>query len=215
VLRGAGGGRAAPAGGGGGPGGPPAGGGGAPPPPPRAPARPGPGGADAPRSGDPSPPPPPQGKECRRQKSGGCDYAHGETSLVRLIKLLSGAQRALDVCVFTITCNEIRDALLAAHQRGVRVRIVSDDECAGAAGSDVAELAAAGIPTRTDASAAHMHHKFAIVDGACLLTGSFNWTRQAVTANQENIVALHSPRLVGQYQGEFDRLWRQFRALRK
>jgi phosphatidylserine/phosphatidylglycerophosphate/cardiolipin synthase-like enzyme len=46
----------------------------------------------------------------------------------RLLHVLRGAQRTLDVCVFTITCDEIADALIQAHQRGVRVRIISDND---------------------------------------------------------------------------------------
>jgi cardiolipin hydrolase len=34
----------------------------------------------------------------------------------------------------------------------------------------------------------HMHHKFAIIDKIVLLTGSFNWTAQAVNGNQENLI---------------------------
>ena len=54
----------------------------------------------------------------------------------------------MDVCVFTITCNEIADAILAAHKRGVRVRIITDDDQSKTRGSDVEELARAGIPVR-------------------------------------------------------------------
>lgn len=42
--------------------------------------------------------------------------------------MLRSAQRTLDVCVFTITCDEIADALIQAHQRGVRVRVISDND---------------------------------------------------------------------------------------
>lgn len=119
---------------------------------------------------------------------------------MRLLRLLNGARSTLDVCVFTITANEIRDALLDAHRRGVRVRIISDDEQMWSQGSDVRDLMRAGIPTKTDSSECHMHHKVAIIDGAKVLTGSFNWTRQAVIGNQENICVMHSPAIVAQYQ---------------
>ena len=45
-----------------------------------------------------------------------------------------------------------------------------------------------------------MHHKFAVVDGRLLLNGSFNWTRQAVLSNQENVVVANNTALVGAWQ---------------
>lgn len=37
----------------------------------------------------------------------------------------------MDICVFTITNNMIRDTIISQHKRGVRVRIVTDDEQVG------------------------------------------------------------------------------------
>jgi phosphatidylserine/phosphatidylglycerophosphate/cardiolipin synthase-like enzyme len=99
---------------------------------------------------------------------------------------------------------------VAAHRRGVAVRILSDDDKSEDRGSDVETFMRAGIPTRTDSTDAHMHHKFAIFDGEILLTGSYNWTRSAERANQENVVLSEDPRLLRDFQGCFDRLWRQF-----
>lgn len=63
-------------------------------------------------------------------------------------------------------------------------------------GSDIAQLRAAGIAVETDADQYHMHHKFAVIDGRVVLNGSFNWTRQAVLYNQENVVISDNPIMV-------------------
>ena len=55
-----------------------------------------------------------------------------------------------------------------------------------------------------------MHHKFAIVDGTMLINGSFNWTRQAITGNKENLLLTNEPSLVNDYQTEFSNLWDTF-----
>ena len=73
-------------------------------------------------------------------------------------------------------------------------------------------IADAGIPVRTDAASTHMHHKFAIVDGATLINGSFNWTRQAVLGNQENVVIARDAKLAGVFAKEFDSMWGKFRG---
>ena len=57
-----------------------------------------------------------------------------------------------------------------------------------------------------------MHHKFAIVDGATLINGSFNWTRQAVLGNQENVVIARDAKLAGVFAKEFDSMWGKFRG---
>jgi len=52
------------------------------------------------------------GKSCRRSN---CTYAHENTSLLRLLQWIGAAKSTLDVCVFSITCDELSDALLAAR----------------------------------------------------------------------------------------------------
>ncbi|KAK3271956.1 hypothetical protein CYMTET_19723 [Cymbomonas tetramitiformis] len=116
-----------------------------------------------------------------------------------------------DVCVFTITCNEIADEISAAHKRGVRVRIITDDAQRAAQGSDVDRLKAEGIAVRDDGViSGYMHHKFAILDKTILLNGSFNWTRHAVLGNYENIVVSNSTMLCSTFQGQFEELWLKF-----
>ena len=115
--------------------------------------------------------------------------------------------------VFTITDDRISGALAAAHQRGVKVRIVTDDEKAQDLGSDIQTLHRAGIPVVTDQGADHMHHKFAIFDARQLLTGSFNWTRSASERNLENFVVTNDAGLLRSFQKEFERLWTDLRRM--
>ena len=77
-------------------------------------------------------------------------------------------------------------------------------------GSDVQEMAHAGIPVRHDRSVTHMHHKYTIIDGRTLMNGSFNYTRQAVLGNQENVVITNNPATVGAFSQQFEKLWAQF-----
>jgi phosphatidylserine/phosphatidylglycerophosphate/cardiolipin synthase-like enzyme len=68
-------------------------------------------------------------------------------------------------------------------------------------GSDIKELTAAGVSVVMDKDGFHMHHKFCILDSRMVLNGSFNWTRQAVLSNQENILVLDHPQLVSALGG--------------
>jgi cardiolipin hydrolase len=55
-----------------------------------------------------------------------------------------------------------------------------------------------------------MHHKFAIIDESVIVTGSFNWTTQAVKNNQENILFYENKELASRYIEEYNKLWESF-----
>jgi cardiolipin hydrolase len=137
-------------------------------------------------------------------------FSPGEGCVRRIRGLLEGARRSADICVFTITDDRIAESVLAAHRRGVAVRVVTDNEKALDQGSDAIALARVGIPVRVDDSPYHMHHKFAIFDGDTLLTGSYNWTRGAAQNNEENLIIANDRRLLTAFKGEFERLWVKF-----
>jgi phosphatidylserine/phosphatidylglycerophosphate/cardiolipin synthase-like enzyme len=55
-----------------------------------------------------------------------------------------------------------------------------------------------------------MHHKFAVIDKSVVITGSFNWTMQAVKYNQENLLFFENKFLAEKYTKAFDDLWTSF-----
>lgn len=128
----------------------------------------------------------------------------------RIADLFRAARAAVDVCVFTITDDRISDAMIQAHRRGVKVRIVTDNDKCFDPGSDIERFRDAGMPVRQDRTANHMHHKFAIFDGKILLSGSYNWTRSASQWNEENLLLTSEKRLVEPFRELFDKLWRDF-----
>ncbi|MDX8340010.1 phospholipase D-like domain-containing protein [Draconibacterium sp. IB214405] len=124
-------------------------------------------------------------------------------------QLLDHATESVDLCIFTITDYELAKKIKSCHKRGVNVRIITDDEKVEDNGSEITQLAKAGIPVKTDHSHYHMHNKFGIIDGQIAITGSFNWTYTATKHNQENLVATTKFEIVKQYNEEFNRLWGQ------
>ena len=137
-------------------------------------------------------------------------FSPGEECRARIARLLDGARKSADVCVFTITDDRIANPILEAHHRGVAVRVISDDDKSGDEGSDIGRFRSAGIAVRVDRTEFHMHHKFALFDGDLLLTGSYNWTRSAAQNNAENFVLTSEPRLLRPFAELFEELWRQF-----
>ncbi|OWF50824.1 mitochondrial cardiolipin hydrolase-like [Mizuhopecten yessoensis] len=136
-----------------------------------------------------------------------CKFSHKENSLSKLFMILSKSTKSMDVCVFVLTCTDLTDLLIQAHKRGVRVRVITDCEQVDATGSQVWRLRSEGVAVRTDESSFFMHHKFVVIDEKTLVNGSFNWTRQAITGNQENLLISDNSTLVKEYCKQFDHLW--------
>jgi mitochondrial cardiolipin hydrolase len=137
-------------------------------------------------------------------------FSPGNDCRNRIISLLRGARKSVDICVFTISDNEITQSILKAHQRGVDVAIISDNDKANDTGSDIHFLMDKGVKVLLDQSPYHMHHKFALFDKRILLNGSFNWTLSATQVNQENILVTTDPELVSKYSEQFEKLKNSF-----
>ena len=133
-------------------------------------------------------------------------FSPGSSCRNKIINQLKAARQSIDICVFTISDNKITQAILEAHQRGVVVTIISDNDKANDKGSDIQYLLDKGVNVILDQSPYHMHHKFAIFDNRILLNGSFNWTRSATQVNEENIVVSAEQRLVSRFAGQFGKL---------
>lgn len=136
-------------------------------------------------------------------------FSPGDECVAAIQRFIEQAAHQLDVCVFTVADDRLTDALLTAHRRGLRVRLLTDNDKLLDRGSDVRQLAEAGIPTRIDHSEYHMHHKFAVADCRTVLTGSYNWTRSAAEHNLENLLVTDDHTLTQRYCQEFERLWGQ------
>lgn len=135
----------------------------------------------------------------------------GHTGLSQIIELIESAKNTLDVAVFSISHKDLAAALVDAQKCGVHVRVLTDDVQAKHQDSCVKMLKKAGIQFRMDSNEKmHMHHKFMVVDGSTLMSGSLNWTHAAVERGNENVVISKNHDLCEDFTSEFDRLWKQF-----
>lgn len=86
----------------------------------------------------PGPSAPPAG--CR------CGLPHGESSLSRLLRALLAARVSLELCLFAFSSPQLGRAVQLLHQRGVRVRVVTDCDYMALKGSQIGLLRKAGRP---------------------------------------------------------------------
>lgn len=127
----------------------------------------------------------------------------------RIRSFLAQAKNTVDICVFTITDDRLTAAVLDAHARGVKIRIITDNDKAADLGSDADRFLQAGVQLRVDRTPYHMHHKFAVADNKLLLNGSYNWTRGAAENNEENFVVTDDKKLVAAFSSAFEKLWNE------
>ena len=131
----------------------------------------------------------------------------------KVVNMIRTAKQSLIICIYTFTNDKLAEAIEEAFIKNkISVRIITDDETIKQKGSDISKLVLLGIPCKTDDNSNYyMHHKFVVIDGKVLITGSFNWTVQAVKYNNENVIMIQDEELAKKYEKEFERLWNEFK----
>jgi phosphatidylserine/phosphatidylglycerophosphate/cardiolipin synthase-like enzyme len=119
---------------------------------------------------------------------------------------LGRANSSVHILIYSFTLDSIGDAVLAAHQRGIEIKVVFEKQQVSQY-SEYFRLAAAGVQVRNDTNPDLMHHKVAIIDGYIVLIGSFNWSASAEDGNNENLLVIRSAELAATLEREFQRIW--------
>jgi len=129
-----------------------------------------------------------------------------------VVQAFTSARREILAAIYEFTDSQIADALVAAAARHVDVWVLMDQSESRERGSQtfrVAETLGAHARLRAgvNGTSGILHDKFAVVDGARVLTGSFNWTYSAEDRNWENLVVIDSVPVAQAYAQEFHHIW--------
>ncbi|MDE2510638.1 MAG: hypothetical protein KGL74_05905 [Elusimicrobia bacterium] len=133
-----------------------------------------------------------------------------------LIRAIDATKKTLDIAIYELAIREVRDALVRAKDRGVKVRIVMDqghlfpEKATGRRTPEVQSLVDAGFDLkmlRGGDAYGIMHNKFAVFDGALLETGSYNWTRAADVQHFENALFDDDATRIASYQNYWNWMW--------
>ena len=127
---------------------------------------------------------------------GGCTEA--------VVKELSNAKTGILVQAYSFTSTPIAKALLEAHKRGVKVQVILDKSQRTEKYSEADFLVNVGILIRIDAQHAIAHNKVMVIDDATVITGSFNFTKNAEANNAENLLVIRSPALAAKYTANWE-----------
>jgi phosphatidylserine/phosphatidylglycerophosphate/cardiolipin synthase-like enzyme len=149
----------------------------------------------------------------------------GQTSLEvarKIASFLDEARVSLELALYDLrlhddTADIVRDALVAAHERGVNVRLIynleREDERPPVPPPPKTEpelvetlpFDTAAVPGWPDL----MHHKYVVRDRDAVWTGSTNWTDDSWTREENVIAVVHSAGVAIRFQDDFAQLWKK------
>jgi phosphatidylserine/phosphatidylglycerophosphate/cardiolipin synthase-like enzyme len=131
------------------------------------------------------------------QRTGGVDGP--------LVAALDAARLSIDAAMYSFSLDSVRAALIRAHQRGVRVRVVMESDSMDRA--DPQAIIEAGIPVLGDRREGLMHNKFMVIDGSEVWTGSMNFTDSGTYQDNNNIIRIRSIKVAEDYTTEFNEMF--------
>ena len=124
-----------------------------------------------------------------------------------IVKTIDASSREVLVQAYGFTHNAIAQAIVRAHQRGVKVSVLLDQKSDHTNRYVVDLLNNAQVTLRQDGKHAISHNKVMVIDESVVITGSFNFTNSAETRNAENFLILKSSTLANRYKEEWLKHW--------
>jgi phosphatidylserine/phosphatidylglycerophosphate/cardiolipin synthase-like enzyme len=128
---------------------------------------------------------------------------------VPLVQALGQAQLSIDMAAYSISLRSVRDALLQAQKRGVRVRVVMESD--NMLDSVPQALVDAGIPIIGDNNHSNhpglMHDKFVVIDHSEVWTGAMNFTTAGTYEDNNNLIRIRSTKVAEDYTVEFNEMF--------
>ena len=124
----------------------------------------------------------------------------------KILLALDEAKATIDLCISWFTNEKLRNKLLEKQNEGCAVRVIRyKDGINNSKGVDLEGIE--HIEIRGERHGI-MHRKFCVIDNQTVIDGSYNWTTNAETKNDEDInVHRNALNLASSYTKEFNRMW--------
>jgi len=134
-----------------------------------------------------------------------------------IIDRINASDYSIDIALYSFDLAAVADALIAAHDRDVRIRFVYDNR--DTYQSQVLRLISEGIFVIDDAFGPNdgqeiMHHKLWIFDALSedpadpwVYTGSWNLTTQGTNTDAQNVIMIQDQALAAVCTFEFNEMW--------
>jgi len=136
-------------------------------------------------------------------------FAPEDKVAAKIIARLKQAARTIDFMTFSFTDDAIGDAVRERATAGVKVRGVFETTGSETQYSEYGKMKNTGLDVLQDGNPYLMHHKVFIIDDKTVILGSFNFSQNAETENDENLIIVDAPSLAAQFEAEFARVYEQ------
>ena len=141
-------------------------------------------------------------------------FVSPDTSLEAMLWVINSAQATLDIEIpyvsnSSIVVREVLDAIVAARDRGVSVRIIMNPPPVNDNEEVSLAFAEEGIPIiwMDTRFFSELHNKAFIADGRIILICSVNWSEESISENREAGVVIENNDIAAWYQAVFDYDW--------
>lgn len=133
-------------------------------------------------------------------------FSSEEKCATQIITAIKGSKQSINFMAFSFTSDPIMEAMTARQKAGVRLSGVFETTGSQTPYSEFGKLKQAGADVYTDGNPWVMHHKVIIIDERIVIFGSFNFSDNANTQNDENLLIIDNPAIARAFKAEFDRV---------
>ena len=124
-----------------------------------------------------------------------------------IVKRIKKAKSSIYFLAFSFTSDPIGEAMIAQSKKGVKVAGVFEKNGSDSKESEYKKMLVEKIPVKTDRNRHNMHHKVIIIDEELVITGSYNFSRNASRRNDENTLIIENREIAAKYLSEFRKLY--------
>jgi phosphatidylserine/phosphatidylglycerophosphate/cardiolipin synthase-like enzyme len=126
-----------------------------------------------------------------------------------LIKEINTAQKKLDIAIYSITKEDIANAILNAKKKGIDVKVITDSENSKSKTQKeiLDKFKQRGIPIKINTPTGLTHLNFTILDNMEALGGCYNYLEDVTDNNGENLIIMKKPDIVNEYSAGFNAMW--------
>ncbi len=143
----------------------------------------------------------------------------------KIVELINQSQQTLDIAVYDLDLPGVAHAIVDAQNRGVSVRLITDNDNTGTENEEAYSILSAGgvpfIDDTADSSAGSglQHNKLIVVDNRYVMAGSTNFTQSGIhgdldaqgnlvsDGNDNHILVIDSIELATEVTAQMDMMW--------